>query len=310
MFCYSSESSESGRDVSAKRLRYEAFKMPTHIATDSDLQKSLMKLKVKVDYLMKRNKRLEEKLRKLERERERSSSATRSSQTVPIYKAQEEAINRYIAEAGTSLIPIQKEKRYTRAEDGSYPMLAKIHTDLRDWHCQPADYNLYWTISGYWVRAPTSQEPTITSQEQVGPFKACRIESFIDIKGNIHKALSYGEEDKSLVVWYDLKDIQNTFPRWTIPETSNIKNVKTFKYAKNTSDQEKKTYSDAKDGGGQRGKTRGRGRGREYQHQYDGYNCYDSGIGRGGRRYEEDSDYDRGRRYYYQEGGSDSHGSF
>ena len=162
---------------------------------------------------------------------------------MPIYNAQEEAINRYIVEAGTSLISIQKERRYTRAEDGSYPMLAQIHTDLRDWYCQPADYNLYWTINGYWVRAPTSQEPIITSLEQVGSFKACRIESFIVIEGNTHKALSYGEEDKGQVVLYDIKDIQTTFPRWTIPETSNIKNVRTFKYVNNTFDQKKKTYS-------------------------------------------------------------------
>ena len=60
--------------------------------------------------------------------------------------------------------------------------------------------------------------------EQVRSYKACRIETFIDVEGNKHKALAYGEEDKGLVVWYDLKDIQATFPNWTIPESSNIEN--------------------------------------------------------------------------------------
>ena len=62
---------------------------------------------------------------------------------------------------------VQKAQKYERNKDGSYANKDKIHRDLYSWHCQPADYNLHWTLSGYWLRAPTSNDCIINTQEQI-----------------------------------------------------------------------------------------------------------------------------------------------
>ena len=116
-----------------KKNKDEAFKTPSTSPKnyDSDHKKHIIKMKIKEDELRKRNPRLEEKIKRLEKERNRSSSASRSSQTVPIYSAQDEAINKFIADRGTSMISIQRERKYPRNEDGSYPMTESIHDDLK-----------------------------------------------------------------------------------------------------------------------------------------------------------------------------------
>ena len=106
-------------------------------------------------------------------------------------------MNKFISDAGTTLIAIQKERFYGKAEDGSYLMKHCIYDDLKDWHCKPLNLNLFWTISGYWLRAPTSNIQTISRQEQITSYKAYRVERYIDEKGAIHEALSYGNEDKN-----------------------------------------------------------------------------------------------------------------
>ena len=74
-------SSERGSDSSAKRTRDDAFKL-----TEADIQRSLLKLKEKESDLIRKNKMLKDKLKRLEKER--SSSVYKSSQKVPIYNAQ------------------------------------------------------------------------------------------------------------------------------------------------------------------------------------------------------------------------------
>ena len=197
---------------------------------------------------------------------------------------------------------------YPKNEDGSYVNKDKIHSDLQRWHCPPANYNLIWTLSGYWLRAPRINDCIINTQDQIKGWKACRIETFFEKDGSKKKALAYGDEDSSLVVWYDLQDIKNTFPQWTIPENSDIENKRRFSYVKvKTPVPERKNYVRPIARSNQRGNYRGRGnnRGRGYQQsqQYDGYSSsYDSGMGRVNRRYDEDPDY--GGRNYDHEGSS------
>ena len=168
-------------------------------------------------------------------------------------------------------------------------------------------------MSGYWLKAPKCNDCVYTTQDQIKNWKACRIETFIEADGSRHKALAYGDEDTNLVVWYDLNDIKNTFPQWSIPETSDIENKRKFNYVKiRTPVLERKNYIKPIVRGNQRGNYRGKGKYRErgfQQHQqYDGYSSsYDSGMGRGNRRCEEDSDYGGRSNYHevssgYQEG--------
>ena len=55
-------------------------------------------------------------------------------------------------------------------------------------------------MSGYWLRAPTSNDCVINTQDQIKGWKTCRIETFFEIDGSKHKALAYGDEDTNLVV--------------------------------------------------------------------------------------------------------------
>ena len=211
--------SESGNEYSNKRKRYEAFKRPTAPTTptssresDSEHKKQIMKMKLKEEELKKENFKLKERMKRMERGRDGSNSASRSSQTSSIVNLQDEAINKFISERGTSIISVQKEYKYTKSEDGTYPMSANVHRDLKEWHCPPGLLKLHWTISGYWLRVPKSNTPVINTQEKLKDFKPGRIETYIDIEGNRHKALSYGHESKNLVDWYNLEYIQKCFP--------------------------------------------------------------------------------------------------
>ena len=58
---------------------------------DSVHQKNIIKMKMKIDELRKENMRLEEKVKRLERERNRSSLESRSSQTTHGRRQDEES---------------------------------------------------------------------------------------------------------------------------------------------------------------------------------------------------------------------------
>ena len=102
---------------------------------------------------------------------------------------------------------VQKEKVYIRGKDGIYPMKSHIHTDLMEGHCEPSDNNQDWSASGYWVKIPKSNLPTIKTQNEIKSYKAGRIETCIDSEGNRKKFLSYGDDSNNLLVWYAIKDI-------------------------------------------------------------------------------------------------------
>ena len=55
-----------------------------------------------------------------------------------------------------------------------------------------------------------------------------RIEKYIDQYGTTRKALSYGEDESEMGIWYHLEDIKRAFPEWNPPECSIYYNNKRF----------------------------------------------------------------------------------
>ena len=85
--------------------------------------------------------------------------------------------------------------------------------------------NLKWTHEGEWVKVPMSKDDK-------GPdYKDCiiaRIEKYIDLEGRIRRAVSYGNEEIKLKVWFNIEDLKAAFPNWYIPSPSPYYNGRKF----------------------------------------------------------------------------------
>ena len=148
-------------------------------------------------------------------------------------------------------------------------------------HPTPSNLDLGWTFVGNWYDVPINpdQDGTEGKQTRVG-----RIEPYIDLKGIIKKALSYGIDKDNLGPWYILEEVMKTFPKWVIPDPPRYYNNKAFnpQIRRDLLDnrQEKKKYKtppvDQSYNDIQGGRGRGRGRGSAgsgrgtYQPQYRG----------------------------------------
>ena len=71
-----------------------------------------------------------------------------------------------------------------------------------------------------------------SNNKEVGPdyekHRLGRIERYIDTDGKIRKALSYGNEDTKLTVWFDLEEVLEAFPNWVIPDPGLYYNGRKF----------------------------------------------------------------------------------
>ena len=123
-------------------------------------------------------------------------------------------------------------------------------------------------------------------------YRIARIEKYIDRRGQIREAIAYGQLEKEIVVWYDLKRVKQTFSCWIVPTISKWENTRNWSQeAKNLSTTNRLSLKGGR--GNSRGTERGRGRGSRgsgstrgnYNQSYNqDYNTYpeDSGVGRGG----------------------------
>ena len=140
------------------------------------------------------------------------------------------------------------------------------------YHPEPSRLNLEWSHNGEWVLVPKTRE-------EEGPdyknYRIGRVERYIDTDGEIRKALSYGDEDTKLKIWYRLDEMFLAFTQWKIPEPSLHYNGRKFSTeirrppgSKNTSKAKTKTNSQGQGSGDQskdiqgKGYQRGGGRGR------------------------------------------------
>ena len=178
-------------------------------------------------------------------------------------------------------IMVQLKKEYDTA-----PVMPEEIEKIRG-HPRPTLLNLRWTHRGEWQELP--EDP---SQEESTKwnYRAARVETYIDIDGQKKKALSYGEEQDQLTVWYNLEDVLNTFSKWKMPTPSNFFNNPKFirSARRDWQENKKKNYNSG------RGNYRGRGgwRGGRGGGWKDNNNSYSSGIGRGGS-YSDRRDKDR-----------------
>ena len=93
------------------------------------------------------------------------------------------------------------------------------------YHPEPTLLNLKWSHEGEWVKIPTSRDDK-------GPeYKDCRlgrIEKYIDLEGKIRRAVSYGEEEAKLTVWFNIEDMMGAYPYWHIPHPCPYYNGRRF----------------------------------------------------------------------------------
>ena len=92
-------------------------------------------------------------------------------------------------------------------------------------HPRATRQNIVWTHDGEWILVPVSR---LDKGPDFKETLVARIERSIDIDGNIKKALSYGDDETKLKVWFDLEEMKDAFPHWKIPNPSNFYNGKKF----------------------------------------------------------------------------------
>ena len=101
-----------------------------------------------------------------------------------------------------------------------YETTPGMPAEIEDWyHPEPSKLDLDWTHEGAWIMIPTGRDDR-------GPdYKNCRMgrmEKYIDTDGKIRRAVSYGEEELKLRVWFHIEDMKAAFPDWHIPDPCQI----------------------------------------------------------------------------------------
>ena len=111
--------------------------------------------------------------------------------------------------------------------------LQRLYEVLPDF---PADINrqnhpkitllfLEWTHEGEWVLVPIDEMDEGPVYKDT---KVARIESYIDLDGRIKRAVSYGKEEAKLTAWFDIDELKQAFPHWTIPIPGLYYNTRRF----------------------------------------------------------------------------------
>ena len=105
----------------------------------------------------------------------------------------------------------------------SIPVMPEMITQF--YHPKPSLLKLDWTHDGEWVLIPVDREDK-------GPdfknYRLGRVERYIDLDGKIKRALSYGEEDIKLRVWFKLEEMFQAYPLWKIPQPCRYYNGRRF----------------------------------------------------------------------------------
>ena len=131
--------------------------------------------------------------------------------------------------------------------DGTLSMTPQYWTWIRNTHIQlqrlcenlpefPAEINsldhpvvtmlyLEWTHDGEWVLVPLDKldKGPIYKDSLIA-----RIERYIDLDGKIKRAVSYGDEESKLNVWFDIEEMKQAFPNWYIPTPNPYYNGRRF----------------------------------------------------------------------------------
>ena len=88
----------------------------------------------------------------------------------------------------------------------------------KTWHPKPSMLDLDFSYKGEWARMPKDR------LDKTGPlyknFYIVRIECYIDVDGEIKKAICYQKDASLLQIWFDFADIMQAFPHWVTPTPS------------------------------------------------------------------------------------------
>ena len=95
----------------------------------------------------------------------------------------------------------------------------------RTGHPEATQMDIGWTHEGEWILIPVDKDDK-------GPIykdtNIARIEKYINLDGDISRAVSYGEEDTKLKIWFDIEELKKAFPHWIIPNPCPYYNGKKF----------------------------------------------------------------------------------
>ena len=94
-------------------------------------------------------------------------------------------------------------------EDGNHYHEVHVPTDLPRYHPQWTNLALDWTYRGYWLEIPRTRDFRGSTPKN---WKIARKESYIDEEGEVRDAISYGLDERNMIVWYDLEEVKNALP--------------------------------------------------------------------------------------------------
>ena len=174
-------------------------------------------------------------------------------------------------------------------ENGMYYHEKNVIPDLPYYHPDRTNLALDWTYHGRWCDIPRNRNHT-------GPaargWRIARIEKYLDEEGRIKEAFAYGDDEKNILVWYDLEEFKRRFSNWIEPNPDKppYENTRRFfkglRIEKNREEENQVSSSNYEQNQAPRGAWGGfprgpRARGRAFRGSGDGY-------GRGGNSQKEE----------------------
>ena len=104
---------------------------------------------------------------------------------------------------------IQMVRRYPPqpGRHGRHFHESHIEPNLPDFHPPWTNLSLEWTTTGEWIPVPKFSDHVGSEPRN---YKVARREKYIDEEGKLKEAISYGLDENSLTVWYDLEALRSS----------------------------------------------------------------------------------------------------
>ena len=93
--------------------------------------------------------------------------------------------------------------------DGQLMFENFVLQDPTPYHPRRTNLLLHWTYFGRWAPLPRTRQYGGSNPSHN---RIARIEPYVDEEGNVREAMSYGDNDRKLVIWYDFEEFQRAFP--------------------------------------------------------------------------------------------------
>ena len=218
---YYSSTSDSEGGVKRYREDKDVFKIPKMTKRNKDDEKN--KLIEDMKQTLRENKEMIEDFKK-------RGSRSSSPETAKAYRNLTEAQIEKIEKAKKEYkeVVLQAEKHYKEGDRQEHAHPKCVRTNLEKGHPTFTTLDLEWSLSGSWVGAPKRVTAFNREGEEIHNYSIARVEKYIDREGKEHKAMCYGTDSTTLMVWYDWEEIREFFKLWTPPETPKWANLKVW----------------------------------------------------------------------------------